>query len=104
MEEITFFSSISMPGICATSEPVAMTTVLASSVWASPVSGVTSTLPGAVMRPSPWMASISFFFRRNATPWVLPFTPSSLKAIMVFRSSCGFTLMPIPAKPWPASS
>ena len=47
------FSSISMPLSRATSEPVAMTMDLVSSVCVLPSAPLTSTLPGAAMRPAP---------------------------------------------------
>jgi len=53
VEETTRFSSISMPLSLATSEPVAITIDLASSVWVLPSSPLTSTLPGAAMRALP---------------------------------------------------
>ena len=53
VDETTVFSSISTPGSCATSEPVAMTIALASSVVSSPFSALTITLPGAAIRPCP---------------------------------------------------
>ena len=46
------FSSISMPLSRATSEPVAMTMFLVSSVCVLPSAAFTSTLPGAAMRPA----------------------------------------------------
>ena len=56
------------------------------------------------MRPVPWKCSILFLRKRNATPSTLPFTPSSLKAIICFRSSLGLTSIPMPPSAWPASS
>ena len=53
VEETMRFSSISMPRSRATSEPVAMTMALVSSVCVLPSSPLTSTLPGAAMRPAP---------------------------------------------------
>ncbi len=47
------FSSMEMPGTLATSDPVAMTMVLVSSVCFLPPAPVTSILPGAAMRPDP---------------------------------------------------
>jgi hypothetical protein len=47
------FSSMSMPLSRATSEPVAMTIFLVSSVCALPLSSLTSTWPGATMRAAP---------------------------------------------------
>ena len=47
------FSSISMPLSLATSEPVAITMDLVSSVCVLPSAPLTSTLPGAAMRPAP---------------------------------------------------
>ena len=98
------FSSMAMPGMAATSEPVAMRMDLASSVCFLPSALVTSTLPGAAMRPWPCTVSILFFLSRKATPSTLPFTPDSLKASMAARSSAGFTLMPMAAKPLAASA
>ena len=37
----------------------------------------------------PWTVSILFFFSRKATPSTLPFTPWSLKASILARSSFG---------------
>ena len=53
VDDTTRFSSMSMPGSRATSDPVAMTMFLVSSVCVLPSSAFTSTLPGAVMRPEP---------------------------------------------------
>ena len=50
VEETMRFSSISMPFSRATSEPVAMTMDLVSSVCVLPSAPLTSTLPGAAMR------------------------------------------------------
>ena len=47
------FSSISMPFSFATSEPVAMTMFLVSSVSVLPSAAFTSTLPAPTMRPVP---------------------------------------------------
>ena len=47
------FSSMSMPLRRATSEPVAMTIALVSSICVLPSAAFTSTLPGAAMRPTP---------------------------------------------------
>ena len=83
------FSSISMPFSRATSEPVAITMFLVSTVCVLPSAPFTSILPGAVMRPWPMKASILFFLSRNATPLTLPATPSSLNFIIAGRSSFG---------------
>ena len=80
VDDTTAFSSISMPGSLATSEPVAMTIALPSMTCFSPLMNVTSTTPGALMRPAPWKWSTLFLRIRKATPSVLPLTPSSLKA------------------------
>ena len=57
------------------------------------------------MVPVPWKESILFFLSRKATPSTLPFTPWSLKASILARSSFGAgTSMPMAAKPCPASS
>ena len=105
VDETMRFSSISMPLSRATSEPVAITMFFVSTVCVLPSAPFTSILPGAVMRPWPMKASILFFLSRNATPLTLPATPSSLNFIIAGRSSFGAgTLMPMPAKPWPASS
>ena len=53
VEETTAFSSMSMPGSFATSDPVAMTIAFASSGCFSPLMNVTSTSPGPRMRPVP---------------------------------------------------
>ena len=84
-------SSMSRPLSFVTSDPVAMTMARASSVLVSPLSALTSTLPGARMRPVPRWLSILFFFRRKSTPCTLPLTPSSLKACILARSSVGWT-------------
>ncbi len=90
------FSSISMPLSRVTSEPVAMTMFLVSSVCALPSAPLTSTLPGPAMRPTPRTASTLFFLSRKSTPLTLPSTPSSLNFIIAPRSSDGLpTLMPI---------
>ena len=50
----------------------------------------------------PWTVSILFFFSRKATPSTLPFTPWSLKASILARSSLGGgTSMPMAAKAVP---
>ena len=89
VEETTVFSSISTPGRRATSEPVAITIALVSSVLSSPSSPLTTTLPGAAIRPSPLTQSILFFLNRKATPLTLAATVSSLCFIIVGRSSFG---------------
>ena len=105
VEETMRFSSMSMPGKRATSEPVAMTIALPSMVSFLPSAVLTSTLPGAAMRPVPWKVSILFFLNRKATPLTLPSTPVSLNFIMAGRSSFGWpTLMPILSSRWVASS
>ncbi len=105
VDETMRFSSISMPFRRATSEPVAITMFFVSTVWVLPSAPFTSILPGAVMRPWPMKASTLCFLSRNATPLTLPSTPSSLNFIIAGRSSFGLdTLMPILAKPLPASS
>ena len=105
VEETMVSSSMSMPGSRATSEPVAMTMLLASSVCAPPAASLTSTLPGAAMVAVPCTVSILFFFSRKATPSTLPFTPWSLKASILGRSSLGGgTSMPMAPRLWPASS
>jgi hypothetical protein len=50
---MTRFSSMSMPLSRATSEPVAITIDLVSSVCVLPSAPFTSTLPGAAMRAVP---------------------------------------------------
>ncbi len=105
VEDTIRFSSISMPFKRATSEPVATTMDFASSDCVLPSAPLTSTLPAAAIRPLPWKASTLFFFRRNSTPFTLPSTPWSLKAIMAFRSSLGAGMpIPILLNVWPASS
>ena len=105
VEETTTFSSMVTPGRRATSEPVAITMFLVSSIWLPPSSAITSTRPAPAIRPVPWKVSILFFLSRNSTPLVLPATPSALKAIIFFRSSFGVpTSMPRSAKCVLASS
>ena len=100
VEETIVFSSISTPGSRATSEPVAMTIALASSVVSSPSSAFDDTLPGAAIRPRPRSQSILFFLNRNATPLTLAATVSSLCFIIAARSSLGgATTTPSGAKP-----
>ena len=48
-----------------------MTMFLVSSVCVLPPSSLTSTWPGATMRPAPWNVSILFFLNRNSTPFTL---------------------------------
>ena len=64
VEETTVRSSMAMPGSLATSEPVAMTMLLASSRCLSPLSRLTPTLPTPRTVAVPWKASILFFLRR----------------------------------------
>ena len=66
-----------------------MTMFFVSSVCVLPSAAVTSTLPGAAMRPAPRSASILFFLNRNSTPLTLPSTPSSLNFSIAARSSFG---------------
>ena len=99
------FSSMVTPGSWATSEPVAITIALVSSIFTEPSSAFTSTLPGAAMLPWPMKGSTLFFLKRKATPSTLAFTVSSLCFIIAARFSFGVpTSMPKAAKPWPASS
>ena len=105
VDETMVSSSMSMPGSRATSEPVAMTMLLVSSVCAPPAASRTSTLPGAPMVAVPCMVSILFFFIRKATPSTLPFTPWSLKASILGKSSLGGgSSMPMAPRLCPASS
>ncbi len=105
VDETICFSSMVTPRSGATSEPVAMTMLLVSSVCVLPSSALTSTLPGAAMRPMPRTVSTLFFLSRKATPLTLPATPSSLSFIIVGRSRVGVpTPMPMRAKECPASS
>ncbi len=105
VDDTTVFSSISTPGRRATSEPVAMTIFFASSAVSLPSAPLTTTLPGAAMRPSPTTQSILFFLNRNATPATLAATVSSLCFIIAARSSLGAsTTTPSGAKPCAASS
>ena len=63
--------------------------------------------PCPARRSSRWprKESILFFLKRKATPETLASTTASLCAIICGRSSFGLpTLMPKPAKLWPASS
>ena len=71
VDDTTRFSSMSMPGSRATSEPVAMTMALVSKTCILPSAPLTSTWPGATMRPAPWNASILFFLNKKATPLTL---------------------------------
>ena len=64
VEDTIVFSSISTPGSRATSEPVAITIALVSSVLSLPSAPLTVTRPGAAMRPSPLTQSILFFLNR----------------------------------------
>jgi hypothetical protein len=75
VDETMRFSSMSMPFSRATSDPVAMTIDLASSVCALPPSPFTSTLLGPTIRPLPKNVSILFFLNRKSTPLTLPSTP-----------------------------
>ena len=104
VELTTFSSSISMPGRLTETEPVAMTMFLVWISWPAPVSGVTSTRPGAAIEPMPRKAVILFFLNRNSTPVTLERTVSSLCASICGRLSCGVTSMPKLRKLWPASS
>ncbi len=89
----------------ATSEPVAMTMFLVSSVWALPSAALTSTLPGAAMRPAPWKASILFFLNRKSTPLTLLSTLPCLYLSSAARSMLSLSIwMPICAKLCPDSS
>ena len=105
VEETTVFSSISTPGSLATSEPVAITIALVSCVVSAPSALLTTTLPGAAMRPSPLIQSILFFLNRKATPLTLAATVSSLCFIITGRSSFGgATTTPSGPSPCAASS
>ncbi len=64
VEETIVFSLISTPGSRATSEPVAMTIALVSSVLSLPSAPLTVTRPGAAMAPAPLTQSILFFLNR----------------------------------------
>src|SRR6202035_4072726 len=76
------FSSMVTPRSLATSEPVAMTIALVSSICVLPSAPLTSTMPVPAICPKPWKLSILFFLNRYATPLTLPSTPSSLNFIM----------------------
>ena len=89
VEETICFSSISTPGSGTTSEPVAITMFLASSVCFAPSAAVTSTSPGALIVPAPMKASILYFLSRKPTPLTLAATVSSLCFIIAVRSSFG---------------
>ncbi len=65
VEETICFSSMVTPGSGATSEPVAMMICLAVRLRTLPSAPFTSTLPGAVMRASPTMASDLAFFEQE---------------------------------------
>ena len=65
----------------------------------APSAAVTSTRPGAAIRPVPVKAVILFFLNRKPTPLTLPATVSSLCFIIAARSSFGGpTTMPSGAK------
>ena len=105
--EVTIFSSsISMPGRFAETEPVAMTMFLVSMVCVGPLPGVTSTLPGPTIEPTPRKAVILFLRNRYSTPLTLAATVSSLCAIMRGRLTVGGDARSMPKfeKLWPASS
>ena len=88
-----------MPGRVATSEPVAMTMLFASTVRTSPSSPRTSTRPAPLTVPRPWNVSILFFLNRYATPATLAATVSSRCFPMAAQSSAGGSiLMPSAAK------
>ena len=68
VDDTTVRSSTSMPGRAATSEPVAMTTLLVSTVSVEPSSFVTRTRcvpsPRPSIEPRPWNVSTLFFLNR----------------------------------------
>jgi hypothetical protein len=64
VEETMRFSSISMPRSLATSEPVAITIALVSSICVLPSAPLTSTMPVPATCPKPWKLSILFFLNR----------------------------------------
>ena len=95
----------STPGRGVGSEPVAMMMFLAATTVLDPSAAVTSTWPGATMRPRPFSQSTLFFLNRNSMPLVRAVTLSAFWAIICVRSSSGVpTLMPRPAKSLPAAS
>jgi hypothetical protein len=98
VEDTIRFSSMATPGSGVTSEPVAITIAFVSSTCCLPSSALTSTSPGATMRPAPMNASILFFLSRKATPWTLAVTVSFLCFIMPGRSSFGVPT-PMPNAP-----
>ncbi len=95
MEVTIRFSSASTPGSGTLSLPVAITMLFASYSVPS-----TTSLPGAVIRPSP-LSQVTLFLRnRNSTPFTLALTTSPLRACIRARSSfTPSTLMPCSAKP-----
>ena len=84
VEETTVFSSISMPGSDAGSEPVAM-----MMFFASCTSSPTLTLPASGMEPQPLSQSILFFLNRNSMPPVLLSTTDCLYSCITFQSTEG---------------
>ncbi len=79
------FASGSSPGSIRASEPVAMITFFASTVWTlSPVRTSTGSIPlvpRGRMVPYPLIQSILFFFIKNSTPL------ACLATILFLRSS-----------------
>ena len=63
--------------------------VLVSCVASAPSARLTTTLPGAAMRPSPLSQSILFFLNRKATPLTLAATVSSLCFIIAREIELG---------------
>ena len=84
VELTTLSSSTVIPGRLDGTEPEAMMMFLVSIVWPGPLSGVTSTLPGAAIEPVPRKVVILFFLNRNSMPETFAVTVSSLCA-----SICG---------------
>ena len=64
VEVTTSFSSMSMPGSVAGTEPVAMTILRHSTVSVGPSALVTLTRPGALIAAVPRKAVILFFLNR----------------------------------------
>ena len=96
---------MSMPGNGVLSEPVAMMIEVRLDPCVAPSAPVTTTRPGAAIRPLPLSQSILFLRNRNSTPRVRVVTTLSLRAIIAARSSATSpTLTPCSASSRPASA
>ena len=105
VDETMRFSSISMPFSFATSEPVAITMFLVSSVCVLPSLPFTSTLPAADDAAGAAEGIDLVLLEQEIDALDVAVDALSLNASIAFRSSFGLpTPMPIFAKLWPASS